>query len=182
MLFATDPKAMEELLLKDAILSSSSLTHIDHTSYYNKHTKQYKRVSKIGNKVIKAAKIHIENKIKYYTNQINNITANNNINNTTNSNSTNNTTNTNIDTDIQLLTTDLIYWERALRRIDGEWEYIVIKDNTIVNAFITDSCPRKIFIVDGFFDKLEPTDDELALVLCHEISHTLLSHSESKVC
>jgi Zn-dependent protease with chaperone function len=60
-------------------------------------------------------------------------------------------------------------------RSAGSWSYLVT-NSPDVNAFVTDLLPRRIFINKGLFDTVVPTDDELALVLGHEISHLILGH------
>lgn len=66
-------------------------------------------------------------------------------------------------------------WTEASDKVSGEWTY-VITNSTQVNAFVTDILPRRIFINEGLFDVLNPTDDELGLVLGHEISHLICGH------
>ncbi len=83
--------------------------------------------------------------------------------------------------DMELNKQKLSEWEDALHKLEGEWSYIVIKEKRIANAFVTPTCPRKIFIHEGFFDLLDPTDDELGLILSHEISHVILGHSTNQV-
>jgi Zn-dependent protease with chaperone function len=76
------------------------------------------------------------------------------------------------------LNNEVALWEGRVNTMRGDWHYIVTKDNS-VNAFVTDLCPRRIFINQGLFDIINPTDDELALILGHEVSHLILGHSES---
>ena len=40
---------------------------------------------------------------------------------------------------------------------------------------------RKDGCVQGLLEKIEPTDDEIAQVMAHEISHALLSHQAEKI-
>lgn len=70
-------------------------------------------------------------------------------------------------------------WETAHSRLKGSWHYVVI-DVPTVNAFVTAACPRRVFVHSGLITKLNPTDDELALVMGHEISHFLLQHVEKE--
>ena len=39
--------------------------------------------------------------------------------------------------------------------------------------------PRRIFVNIGLLDVVKPTDDELGLILGHELSHLILKHSHS---
>ncbi len=61
---------------------------------------------------------------------------------------------------------------------DWKWQISVI-DNPEINA----SClpGGKMFIHTGFMDKMQPTDDELAQVMGHEIAHALANHGAEKM-
>mmetsp|Transcript_11897 Transcript_11897/g.27790 ORF Transcript_11897/g.27790 Transcript_11897/m.27790 type:complete len:439 (+) Transcript_11897:167-1483(+) len=74
------------------------------------------------------------------------------------------------------------YWVRALEHIEGaslegieNWSYVLIS-SPIPNAFVSEMLPQKIFITTGLFDKFVNNDDELALILGHEISHLIMGH------
>jgi len=67
-------------------------------------------------------------------------------------------------------------WRRPVYMLQHhEWSFIVI-DAPSVNAFVHDLQPGKIFIHQGLFERVSPTDDELALILCHELSHLIHAH------
>lgn len=66
-------------------------------------------------------------------------------------------------------------WIRAKKIMSGNWEVVLLK-NPAANAFVTPLCPKKIFVFAGLLKELAPTDDELAMVLAHELSHSLLEH------
>lgn len=67
----------------------------------------------------------------------------------------------------------------GLRRLEGDWE-LVLFPRREVNAFVSSVCPRKIFLFTGLLDLVHPTDDELAMILGHELSHIALGHNEKK--
>lgn len=71
-------------------------------------------------------------------------------------------------------------WNNALKSIKGDWHFIVTK-RLEMNAFVSDLCPRRIFVHQGLLETLKPTDDELALILGHEISHLILGHCKSNL-
>ena len=50
--------------------------------------------------------------------------------------------------------------------------------NTYVkpNAFVSEILPQKIFVTTGLFDKFVNNDDELAMILGHEVSHLIMGH------
>lgn len=60
-----------------------------------------------------------------------------------------------------------------------EWSMQVIDDPETVNAWAM--AGGKMALYTGLVDKIEPTDDELAQVLAHEISHALAKHSAEKM-
>jgi Zn-dependent protease with chaperone function len=68
-------------------------------------------------------------------------------------------------------------WKSASQKLKGSWNYI-LTDAKSVNAFVTDLFPRRIFVHIGLIEKVDPTDDELGLILGHEISHLILGHVE----
>ena len=71
-------------------------------------------------------------------------------------------------------------WTDAASKMEGHWNFIVIK-SPISNAFVTELCPRYIFIHQGLLINHKPTDDELGVVLGHELSHVILGHSSSQL-
>ncbi|MFN2644477.1 MAG: M48 family metallopeptidase, partial [Burkholderiales bacterium] len=59
------------------------------------------------------------------------------------------------------------------------WEVRVINDPKTVNAFCM--AGGKMAIYTGMWEQLKPTDDELAQVMGHEISHALLDHTRERM-
>lgn len=70
------------------------------------------------------------------------------------------------------------YWSNVRKQLKGEWHVIVSSSDTI-NAFVTSICPRRIFVNRGLFS-VNPTEEELAMVLSHEISHLMMGHGEAR--
>ena len=62
---------------------------------------------------------------------------------------------------------------------DWKWEVQVINDPKTVNAFCM--AGGKMAIYTGMFEQLKITDDELAQVMGHEISHALLDHTRERM-
>jgi len=60
-----------------------------------------------------------------------------------------------------------------------KWEVRVINDPETVNAFCM--AGGKMAIYTGMWDKLKATDDELAQVMGHEISHALANHTQERM-
>lgn len=66
-------------------------------------------------------------------------------------------------------------WIEAKKTVSGNWQVILLK-NPSVNAYVSSLCPKKIFVFAGLIQVLNPTDDELAMVLAHELSHAMMGH------
>ena len=62
---------------------------------------------------------------------------------------------------------------------DWKWEVQVINDPKTVNAFCM--AGGKMAIYTGMFEKVHATDDEVAEVMGHEISHALLNHTQERM-
>jgi predicted Zn-dependent protease len=62
---------------------------------------------------------------------------------------------------------------------DWEWSIEVIDDPEVVNAWCM--AGGRMAVYTGLLQKLDPTDDELAQVLGHEISHALANHTAERM-
>jgi len=60
-----------------------------------------------------------------------------------------------------------------------KWTFYLI-DTPIPNAFVSELMPHSIFVTTAMMDQFIENDDELALVLGHELSHLILGHSTLK--
>lgn len=60
-----------------------------------------------------------------------------------------------------------------------EWSVVVIDDPEMVNAWCM--AGGRMAIYTGLLKKVRPTDDELAQVMGHEISHALAKHTAEKM-
>lgn len=60
-----------------------------------------------------------------------------------------------------------------------QWSIKVIDDPEMVNAWCM--AGGRMAVYTGLIEKVEPTDDELAQVLGHEISHALANHTAEKM-
>lgn len=62
---------------------------------------------------------------------------------------------------------------------EWDWRIKVIDDPEMINAWCM--AGGKMAIYTGLIDKLDATDDELAQVMGHEISHALLAHTAERM-
>lgn len=62
---------------------------------------------------------------------------------------------------------------------DWGWSMEVIDDPEVVNAWCM--AGGRMAVYTGLIQKLDPTDDELAQVLAHEISHALANHTAERM-
>lgn len=60
-----------------------------------------------------------------------------------------------------------------------EWSVAVVDDPEMVNAWCM--AGGRMAVYTGLLDKLDPTDDELAQVMGHEISHALANHTAERM-
>jgi predicted Zn-dependent protease len=60
-----------------------------------------------------------------------------------------------------------------------EWSVVVIEDPDMINAWCM--AGGRMAVYTGLLSKLDPTDDELAQVLAHEISHALANHTAERM-
>lgn len=60
-----------------------------------------------------------------------------------------------------------------------EWSVVVIDDPKMINAWCM--AGGRMAIYTGLLNKIQPTDDELAQVMGHEISHALAKHTAEKM-
>jgi predicted Zn-dependent protease len=62
---------------------------------------------------------------------------------------------------------------------DWKWSMEVIDDPKVVNAWCM--AGGRMAVYTGLIQQLDPTDDELAQVLAHEISHALANHTAERM-
>lgn len=158
--FAQDPQAVEEELIKFSLgidANDKIETHV-HSELSSTH----RRVRRIGNRIIEAAQQHSKKQLQAATAACTALA---------------------VDKDARArweqAEQERQLWEQACRRLKGNWSFIVCK-NRQVNAFVSGFCPRKVFVFDGLLSQLELTDDELAMILGHEMSHVVLGHIEEQ--
>lgn len=82
---------------------------------------------------------------------------------------------------VQLITGRII--AQAINLFPGsrqwDWQVTVIDAPDTVNAWCM--AGGKMAVYTGLIEKLQPTDDELAQVMAHEVSHALANHTAEKM-
>ena len=74
---------------------------------------------------------------------------------------------------------DIDLWTKARRHMERPWRFVLIP-SSVLNAFVSEILPHQNFITTSFFETFIESQDELALVLGHEISHLILGHSSAR--
>lgn len=164
MRYAKDHDAMEAELM-EGILAGSGATAI----LPRKATKEYKQLDRVGKKIVTAAILHCEEELKKEKKKVFDTAVA-----TTIDRKEANVT----DEKVELLE-EALKLQVALKKLRGRWSFFVT-DATMPNAFVTDLLPRRIFVNVGFMSHCHPSDDELAVVLGHEISHLICGHTEDQ--
>ena len=82
---------------------------------------------------------------------------------------------------VQTITNRLIAEAIKMRPETKQWEWSVkvIDDPKVVNAWCM--AGGKMAIYTGLIQQVKPTDDELAQVMAHEISHALANHTAERM-
>lgn len=82
---------------------------------------------------------------------------------------------------VNLITSKLITQAKILRADTKNWEWSVkiIDDENTINAWCM--AGGKMAIYTGLINKLNATDDEIAQVMGHEISHALANHTAERM-
>lgn len=175
--YAQDPHKIEKEMMKGVVAATGA------KSYHPVHHPYHMQVKRVGDRLIFAAKDMCKEKLERLQEENKaldkEILANNQ--NTKTKEAAADSRHKNFELREKLFQNneEINQWETALSRLKGSWHYIVI-DVPSVNAFVTAACPRNIFVHSGLLQKLDPTDDELALIMGHELSHFLLQHVEKE--
>ena len=82
---------------------------------------------------------------------------------------------------VEAITERLVAQAIEMRPATAEWEWTieVIDEPDVVNAWCM--AGGRMAVYTGLIEKLDPTDDELAQVLGHEISHALANHTAERM-
>ena len=82
---------------------------------------------------------------------------------------------------VETITGRIIYQAIQLYPYSESWNWsvMVIDDPEMINAWCM--AGGKMAIYTGLLEKVEPTDDELAQVMAHEISHALANHTAERM-
>jgi len=72
-------------------------------------------------------------------------------------------------------------WNEAWDRIGGniKWVFVLV-ESPVPNACVSELLPRTIFVSTSLLNTFTTNDDELGMVLGHEVSHLIHGHSSEK--
>lgn len=73
-------------------------------------------------------------------------------------------------------------WHAAKERmiLGGKWKFVLLS-SSVPNAFVSELAPATIFVTTSFVDTFIHNDDELGLILGHEVSHLIFGHNSEAV-
>lgn len=73
-------------------------------------------------------------------------------------------------------------WHAAKERmiLGGKWKFVLLS-SSVPNAFVSELAPATIFVTTSFVDAFIHNDDELGLILGHEVSHLIFGHNSEAV-
>ena len=155
--FAQDPQAVEQELIKFSLGIDEKDQIENHI--HSKYSLVFKRVSRIGGRIVVSAREHSATMLAETQKLIDKTKAD--------------------DPKLADLIEQKQMWRQACKRLNGDWNFVICKSPE-VNAFVTGFCPRKVFVFEGLLNNLKLTDDELAIILGHELSHVVLGHIEEQ--
>lgn len=161
-----NPQGTQQALLDNVFASvgvyDRAHVHIvqDGDSYLKSSNKSCKRIAKIGRSIVKVARQYVQQQIELKAKEIR----------------------AKLPLDIteeQFLAVlmrndDFQRWYKAKSQLEGNWSYLLL-ETKLPNAFVSEILPKRIFVTISMLDIIS-NDDELALVLGHEVSHLILGH------
>jgi len=76
---------------------------------------------------------------------------------------------------------DYIKWTESLERMGGKnkWHFVLV-ESSVPNACVTELLPNTIFVTTSLLSTFTTNDDELGLVLGHEVAHLIHGHTSEK--
>ena len=157
--------------LIDAQLKTNEAKNVYHPS-----SLMYQRVEPIFLNIIESARSYVDSKIKNNTNRI--IEIDKAIKTLKEKEQTSQLKDL-ID-EKTVLKTEIAELKGAKIQLSGTWK-LCLSDSKIPNAYVNETIPRVIFVNEGLLTHFKPSDDELALIIGHEISHMILHHSTNKL-
>lgn len=161
-----NPEACRQALLDNVFASVGVLdrSHVhtvhDGDSLLKSHNKDCKRIAKIGRSIVHVARGYVQKQLEVTAKEIRgklplDITEEQFL-------------------SILMQNPDIQQWYKAKLQLEGNWSYLLL-ETKIPNAFVSEILPKRIFVTIAMLDIIE-NDDELALVLGHEVSHLILGH------
>lgn len=136
---------------------------------------QLAKISFVGEKIVKSAKSFVQEKIKET------------IDNHRNKQDTVSTSQDNVSV-VELEESlsqdaDFMKWTEAKERMDNsgeKWKFVLV-ESPVPNACVSELVPCTIFVTTSLLNTFTTNDDELALILGHEVSHLIHGHGSEAI-
>lgn len=167
--FAQDPAQVEEEMMKLSLGIEAKEKISDHI--HSEYSSLHRRVSRVGDRILRASREHCGKQLEFVRLAIK--TAEN------APKSPEKQAIRKAEVEMERLQEQEEMWARAVKRLDGKWTIVLCKSPE-VNAFVSGMSPKKIFVFEGLLTRLQLNDDELAMIMGHELSHVILGHIEEQ--
>lgn len=142
---------------------------------YSLFASEYRRVEKVASRIVIAAQEHCKAQIRKYNEELDAAISQLDVLATAPTSSLAPSVQTSFPRNVIDIQKDIDQWTESYANVQGRWDFIVINTDS-PNAFVTALCPKKIFVHVGLLKVFDPDEDELGMVLGHEMSHVILSH------
>ena len=161
-----NPQATRQALLDNVFASVgvADRSHVhtvsDGDSLFKTSNKECKRIAMVGRSIVKVAREYVQKQLEATATEIRiklpqDITEEQFI-------------------AVLLQNDEFVKWYNGKCQMEGNWSYLLL-ETKVPNAFVSEILPKRIFVTIAMLDIIE-NDDELALVLGHEVSHLILGH------
>jgi len=178
--YARDPEAKERYLLDTALAGVAATSQ---NIIQDRFDNRYQQVRRVGNRMLQTAKAYVDTELAKSI-QVGNPTIINpsrgqqgsSTSNTRDKNGSSNTTSEVVYSERYQQQQDVEFWYSAKRHMaGGPWKFLLI-ESSIPNAFVSEMIPRHIFVTTSMIEHFITNDDEMALIMGHELSHLILGH------
>lgn len=173
--YARDPESKERYLLATALAGVAATSQ---NIIQDRCDERYKQVQRVGNRMTRTAKAYIDTELakSIPSGQLQGNSGTSNHGNYDSSSTTSDAVHMERYQPPQQQLQDLEFWNAAKRHMaGGPWKFLLV-ESSIPNAFVSEMIPRHIFVTTSMMERFITNDDEMALIMGHELSHLILGH------